>query len=138
MKNMPFIGLGIATIGSSTEILDVHFPLIVFKNTKEKHHPLYKSWDSLMDADTLMLKDSSKVNLKDDSLNNLITNLGKNKKLLLCRITKNEPIESIEEAYLKLHLLSYKYFKPNTLNLKNLFNVLPNAVCMSNVPGSGT
>ena len=35
---------------------------------------------------------------------------------------------------MKLHLLSYKYFKPNTLNLKNLFNVLPNLAWTSNGP----
>jgi 2,3,4,5-tetrahydropyridine-2-carboxylate N-succinyltransferase len=35
-------------------------------------------------------------------------------------------IESTESAYLKLHLISYKFFKPNTLNLDGLFENLPN------------
>lgn len=36
------------------------------------------------------------------------------------------PIESTESAYLKLHLISHKFFKPNTLNLDGLFENLPN------------
>lgn len=42
------------------------------------------------------------------------------------------PIESTESAYLKLHLISHKFFKPNTLNLDGLFENLPN-VAWTNV-----
>jgi len=42
------------------------------------------------------------------------------------------PIKSTESAYLKLHLISHKFFKPNTLNLDGLFENLPN-VAWTNV-----
>jgi|TARA_B100001964_G_scaffold244841_1_gene328286 2,3,4,5-tetrahydropyridine-2-carboxylate N-succinyltransferase len=35
-------------------------------------------------------------------------------------------LSSTPEAYLKLHLLSYRYVKPNEQNLDNLFAILPN------------
>ena len=72
------------------------------------------------------IKDASQLNLKNEGLNNVISNLNANKTLVLCRISENLPIESVEEAYLKLHLISYKYFAPNSLNLENLFDSLVN------------
>lgn len=40
-------------------------------------------------------------------------------------LREDGPIESIEEAYLKLHLISARLQKPNSLNLDGLFAVLP-------------
>ncbi|PJM79346.1 2,3,4,5-tetrahydropyridine-2,6-dicarboxylate N-succinyltransferase [Bifidobacterium scaligerum] len=40
----------------------------------------------------------------------------------------DEPIASAEEAYLKLHLLSMRLAKPNTLNLEGIFTQLNNVV----------
>ena len=39
---------------------------------------------------------------------------------------QDAPIEDIPTAYLKLHLLSWRLYKPNELNLENIFEVLPN------------
>ncbi|MBD98199.1 2,3,4,5-tetrahydropyridine-2,6-dicarboxylate N-succinyltransferase [bacterium] len=39
--------------------------------------------------------------------------------------TLNDPIQTIDEAYFKLQLLSRRLIKPNTLNLDGLFSVLP-------------
>lgn len=41
-------------------------------------------------------------------------------------LVKDEAIEDIPTAWLKLYLLSLRYFKPNELNLDNIFSVLPN------------
>ena len=38
----------------------------------------------------------------------------------------NEPVRDIEGAYLKLHLISYKFVLPNSINLDGIFKVLPN------------
>ena len=40
----------------------------------------------------------------------------------------DEPIESAEDAYLRLHLLSMRLAKPNTLNLDGIFAKLNNVV----------
>ncbi|RPG42422.1 MAG: 2,3,4,5-tetrahydropyridine-2,6-carboxylate N-succinyltransferase [Gammaproteobacteria bacterium TMED236] len=80
----------------------------------------------MLTGNVTAIKDATQLNVKDEGLNNIISNLNANKTLVLCRISENLPIESIEEAYLKLHLISYKYFAPNSLNLENLFESLVN------------
>ena len=50
----------------------------------------------------------------------------KNKRYVLTQIKNDEPINSIAVAFLKLHLISYRSFKPNTLNLEGLFQTLRN------------
>jgi 2,3,4,5-tetrahydropyridine-2-carboxylate N-succinyltransferase len=46
----------------------------------------------------------------------------------------DSPIGSVEEAYLKLHLISHKVFKPNSLNLDGLFKHLPNVAWTNKGP----
>lgn len=41
-------------------------------------------------------------------------------------LASDEAIESTPEAYLKLHLLSHRHVKPNTVNLDGIFAKLPN------------
>lgn len=134
MKNFPLIGLGIATKGVSGKTLDASFPLIIFQHGKEELDKNYEKWDALMEQDLVELNDSKLLDLQDDALKNTIINLGENKSLVLCRISENKPIETLEEAYLKLHLISYKHFKPNTLNLDNLFNSLVNVAWTNRGP----
>jgi 2,3,4,5-tetrahydropyridine-2-carboxylate N-succinyltransferase len=134
MNNFPLIGLGIATKGSSGNALDTSFPYIVFKNGANEHDQNYKKWELLMDQDVIELKDPDMLDVQNDYFNNSIANLGKDKSLVLCRISENKPIKTIEEAYLKLHLLSYKYFLPNSLNLENLFSTLVNVAWTNQGP----
>ena len=39
-------------------------------------------------------------------------------------LVEDAPIEDIPTAFLKLHLISHRHFKPNALNMDNIFNVL--------------
>ena len=39
-------------------------------------------------------------------------------------LVEDSPIEDIPIAFLKLHLISHRHFKPNTLNMDNIFNVI--------------
>ena len=126
MNNFPLIGLGIATKGTSGNILDAFYPCISFKNGEDEISLMYEKWDALLSEDVTEIKDVAQLDLQDESLKTAIDNLDKNKTLVLCRILDNRPIESIEEAYLKLHLISYKHFLPNSLNLDNLFDSLLN------------
>ena len=51
------------------------------------------------------LNDATHLDLQNEDLQNTISSLDENKTLVLCRILENKPIESTEEAYLKLHLI---------------------------------
>ena len=134
MNNFPLIGLGIATKGTSGKILDTFYPCISFKNGEDQISLMYEKWDALLNQDVTEIKDVAQLNLPDENLKIAMGDLDKNKTLILCRILDNQPIESIEEAYLKLHLISYKHFLPNSLNLDNLFDCLLNLVWTNQGP----
>ena len=46
---------------------------------------------------------------------------------------QDAPIEDIPTAYLKLHLLSWRLYKPNELNLENIFEILPNLMWIEGI-----
>ena len=77
-----------------------------------------------------MLLDVHFYSIKSDEFDfHLEINKPENKKIIDIEWDDDElqgPIESTESAYLKLHLISHKFFKPNTLNLDGLFENLPN------------
>ena len=131
MNKFPLIGLGLATTNSAGKTLDTYFPKIVFKDMQRNGKDLFSIWNNLLDSDVCEITDLSLLNLSEDELP---SSLGENIKIVLCRITQDQKIDSVEEAYLKLHLLSYKLFQPNTLNLDNLFNILPNVAWTNKGP----
>ena len=88
---------GIANLSTSGNILDVYYLYINFDNKK-------------------VGEESIKV---DDQKKKLIEVSWDESNL-------NEPVKDIEGAYLKLHLISYKFVLPNSINLDGIFNVLPN------------
>ena len=88
---------GIANLSPSGNILDVYFLYINFDNKK-------------------VGEESIKV---DDQKKKLI-------ELSWDESNLNEPVKDIEGAYLKLHLISYKFVLPNSINLDGIFKVLPN------------
>ena len=49
----------------------------------------------------------------------------------VCEIDLDQPPRSTEDAYLRLHLLSYRMVRPNEINLDGIFGVLPNVVWTS-------
>ena len=58
--------------------------------------------------------------------NNATNEFVLDKQSITTHLVKDEALEDIPTAWLKLHLLSLRYFKPNELNLDNIFSVLPN------------
>ena len=67
------------------------------------------------------IKFGEKENLKDKPKSS------KNCIEISCTLNELEkPIKDIADAYLRLHLLSYKFVLPNTINLEGLFEILPN------------
>ena len=53
---------------------------------------------------------------------------------IITHLVKDEPIKDIPTAWLKLYLLSLRFFKPNELNFDNVFSVLPNVAWTNNGP----
>ena len=45
--------------------------------------------------------------------------------LLIVLLAEDAPLKSVPAAYLKLHLLSHRLCRPNSLNLEGVFSVLP-------------
>ena len=102
---MKIITKGIANISSKGEMLDVFFPYVEFGNEK-----------------------ISREIPKIDNNSMKIVEISWTEKDL------ERPIENIIDAYLKLHLLSYKLVLPNSLNLDGLFLNIPNVVWTNQGP----
>ena len=96
---------GLITKSSSGETLDAYFPVIEFNNQKTD------------------IQDISNDNLEKE-----VVEIHWTQKDL------DEPIEDVVSAYLKLHLISYRFVLPNSINLDGLFNALPNVAWTNKGP----
>ena len=96
---------GILTKSSSGETLDAYFPIIEFNDQKT----------DIQDINT------------DNSEKEVVEIHWTQKDL-------DEPIEDVVSAYLKLHLISYRFVLPNSVNLDGLFNALPNVAWTNKGP----
>ena len=104
---MKILGIGIANKSNSGEILDVYFSNIEFGDIKVKNKDCEKK---------LSTQENIQLNWTIDDL--------------------EKPIQNVQEAYLKLHLLSHKFVLPNTINLEGLFSCLPNVAWTNKGPVS--
>ena len=96
---------GLITKSSSGETLDTYFPVIEFNDQK--------------------------TDIQDISTDNL------EKEVVEIHWTQKDldkPIEDVVSAYLKLHLISYRFVLPNSINLDGLFNALPNVAWTNKGP----
>ena len=99
--------IGLISKSANGDILDVFFPVINF-------------------------------NGKNTEIDNL-DNIESSKEIIELSWNQNnldEPINGVVSAYLKLHLLSYKFVKPNSINLDGLFSSLPNIAWTNQGPVS--
>ena len=97
--------IGLITKSSSGETLDAYFPVIEFNDQK--------------------------TDIQDISTDNL------EKEVVEIHWTQKDldkPIEDVVSAYLKLHLISYRFVLPNSINLDGLFNALPNVAWTNKGP----
>ena len=78
--------------------------------------------------------DLSKEIVKELSTINLNDYLSDSSHLVMIVLREDRKIESVPEAYLKLHLLSYREVKPNSINLENIFAMLPTVAWTSEGP----
>lgn len=97
--------VGLLTKSSSGETLDAYFPIIEFNDQK--------------------------TDIQDISTDN------SGKEIVEIHWTQKDldkPIEDVVSAYLKLHLISYRFVLPNSINLDGLFNALPNVAWTNKGP----
>ena len=122
MKIFPLVAVGVSTLNSSDDLLDVRYHLILNEdqellNTLKIDNPGFDNLYSMASGDEnkeLFDKISSSLS---------VTN---RQKLIFHKIDKDLPILNICDAYLKLYLLSLKVSKPNSINLENIFGSLAN------------
>lgn len=97
---MKINALGLTTVSSYGDTLDVFFPFIKFGEDQyvgEKNFVTASQNKNLIEVN---------CDLKD----------------------LEKPIKDLADAYLRLHLLSYKFVLPNSISLEGLFEILPNVV----------
>ena len=116
----PIIGFGIGTTDSNDQLIEVHFTKII-----DQGNELFNAFSKILGKNDFVFD----IN-KDEFISSIddfkIKPLQKNKRYVLTQIKNDEPINSIAVAFLKLHLISYRSFKPNSLNLEGLFQTLRN------------
>ena len=125
MKVFPLIATGVASTSLNGEILAIRYTKIV---SKSENADEYKSLESVYQQ---MEKEDSefiKLSKKDGQI------VQDRERFIVHKINQDSPIENAEDAYLKLHLLSLRLVKPNTLNLEGIFNALPNVVWTNQGP----
>ena len=99
--------IGLISKSANGDILDVFFPVINFNGEKTEIDNL----DNIESS-----KEIIELSWNQDNL--------------------DEPVDGVVSAYLKLHLLSYKFVKPNSINLDGLFRSLPNIAWTNQGPVS--
>jgi len=134
MNNFPIIGIGVASLDQSGKTLSVFYPVISCEGGSLNYDKSFVQLDALTTDRVTAIHDLEAMSGIDPILDALLKNMDERCKLVLCKLSEDKPIELVEEAYLKLHLLSYKIYQPNTLNLDNLFNILPNVAWTNHGP----
>lgn len=110
MNKFPLIASGVASTSLNGEILAIRYTKIVCKSENEDE---YKSLESEKHV-------PSKIKDRE--------------RFIFHKLNQDTAIKNVKDAYLKLHLLSLKLVKPNTINLEGIFNALPNVVWTSQGP----
>jgi 2,3,4,5-tetrahydropyridine-2-carboxylate N-succinyltransferase len=119
-------GLGIASENAAGGTLDVFYP-----------QPLSNVTGALCDQltdvagrlDSAQLRELSTMlhKMGENTLGDLATRLAESDwPIVAALLADNRPARSVEEAYLKLHLLSHRLVKPHQTDLTGLFGLLPN------------
>jgi len=127
------LAFGIATQNSRHEIIEVYYPAPVFEPDQALTKGICKACDmpfangsKLLDNDDLNAVTSALTETGNTELTTQLETLQSSSQIVLCVLVEDAPPVTVEEAYLKLHLLSHRYAKPHALNLEGLFAVLPN------------
>lgn len=121
------LAFGIGTKNSKGEWLEVYYP-----------QPLFKPDEALVSGisgviiysggNTAIELDDKTIDQLIDAVNlDLLESLKESDRPVVVTLLESDSAPtSTPEAYLKLHLLSHRFVKPNEINLDDLFGLLPN------------
>ncbi len=125
MNAFPVIATGVASTSLNGEILAIRYTKIVCKSDNKDEYEALESLHQQMNE-----KDSklSKLSKEEQQI------VKDREEFIVHKMNKDTSIENVKDAYLKLHLLSLKMVKPNTINLEGIFNALPNVVWTNRGP----
>ena len=125
MDMFPLIATGIASTSLDGEILAIRYTEIVSMNSRKDK---FESLNSLYQQMEKEGSDFTKLAKKEGQI------LKEREKLIVHKISEDTSVENVKDAYLKLHLLSMKLVKPNTINLEGIFSALPNVAWTNQGP----
>ena len=123
---------GLGTKNSQGEIIEVYYPSPQIHPSKIEVQRLLKI-SKLEDTGFVELSDKQITHVKSSIEEGMFSdNTGIferiNQKITIVLMVQiaDSPPKSIPDAYLKLHLLSHRLAKPNSINLDGLFGILKN------------
>ncbi len=126
MNALHAFGLGIPTMNSDGEVLEVFYPRPVGMITGE----IVKVLNEVNGTpDDKQLRELSKSlnKIGEGSQADLVDQLlTASSNVIATLLIDNQPPTSVSEAYLKLHLLSHRIVKPHETDLSGIFGLLPN------------
>jgi len=135
-SNFSSLAFGIGTKNSHAQWLEVFYPAPVFHPNDELVKNIKSITDYVGGNEAIDLDAATIVTLAgaitDKKQAALLARLAKSSQpLVLMMMETDTEITSTPEAYLKLHLLSHRYVKPNEQNLQGIFAQLPNVAWTS-------
>ena len=119
-------GLGIASENATGGTLDVFYPQPLSNITGPLGERLTDVAGRL-DSGQLRELATTLHKMGENTLGELATRLAETDRPVVAAVLADDsPARSVEEAYLKLHLLSHRLVKPHQTDLTGLFGLLPN------------
>ena len=135
MNVFPVIAIGTCTTNLEGKILDVRYDLM-----QSKDDPIVNiksstaSWGSDYNSLLSYYEKSKENNYEINDYSKHPRGKREREKIIIHKLEKDESIKNVKDAYLKLHLLSKKLVKPNSINLDGIFAALPNVAWTNHGP----
>lgn len=127
------LGLGIGTQNRSGQWLEVYFPEPHLRPSMAAFLPLLKTAGYQGGNAAILLNAEQRQQLPGHGHSYSLFAKA-TRPVVLCVLATDATITSVPEAYLKLHLLSHRLTRPNTVNLTDLFKILPNVAWTNRGP----
>ena len=124
VKEPEYLAIGVGTKNLQGQWLEVFFPKTLINPNKELvekaiKYSQYKGGNISCPVPQEVMKDLEKV------LNNAAYLRGVSSPMIMVMVDSTAPPDDVPQAYLKLHLLSHRFKKPNEQNLDGIFSILP-------------
>ena len=136
---MVSFGLGLATLNRTGDLLDVYYPTPIL-DTAPAMVALWRGTYPGLETGDWVLIDAESAEIEPSLTHELspfrqaLDQPNPHRILIATLLEGDAPITSTAGAYLKLHLLSHRLAKPNTLNLEGIYAHTPNVAWSNEGP----